>query len=132
MTPSRLLGGGRVMPSARVVQDAVSHMRTVAFAVADVAFVADLMLIPASMPLFGFHVAEGLGVPGIGVFLQPLAPTGDFPPSLAGTRSFGVRRTERWASSSRWANADGIGPDTTGRPGGPYRRGATAGVRGPG
>ena len=85
----RLLDGGRVMPSAKVVQDAVDDMRAVAFAVVDAAFDADLMLIPASVSLFGFHVAEGLGVPGIGVFLQPLAPTGDFPPSMAGTRSFG-------------------------------------------
>ncbi|HEY5856462.1 MAG TPA: glycosyltransferase [Aldersonia sp.] len=85
----RLLDGGRVMPSATVVQDAVCDMRTVAFAVADAAFDADLMLIPASVSLFGFHVAEGLGIPGIGVFLQPLAPTGDFPPPMAGTRSFG-------------------------------------------
>ena len=85
----RLLDGGHARPSRKLVQDMVGDMRAVAFAVVDAAFDADLLLVPAPVSLFGFHIAEGFDIPAIGVFLQPLAPTGDFPPSTAGTRSFG-------------------------------------------
>lgn len=85
----RMLEGQRVRPSRKLVQDMVEDMRAVAFAVIDVSFDADLLLVPAPVSLFGFHIAEGFDIPAIGVFLQPLAPTGDFPPPMAGTRSFG-------------------------------------------
>ena len=85
----RILESERVWPSRRMLRDMVDDMRDVAFAVADAARDADLLLIPVTASLFGFHIAEGLGIPGIGVFLQPLAPTGDFPPSILGIRSYG-------------------------------------------
>ena len=77
------------MPSRTLVQDLVRDMRGVADAVVSATLDADLLLVPAPVSLFGFHIAEGVGIPAIGVFLQPLAPTGDFPPAMAGTRSFG-------------------------------------------
>ncbi|GAA1957505.1 glycosyltransferase [Amycolatopsis minnesotensis] len=50
---------------------------------------ADLLLL--SMPaVLGVHVAEGLGVPSMGVFLQPTFPTRAFPPSvIAAGRNLG-------------------------------------------
>lgn len=42
-------------------------------------------------------------IPSLGAFLQPMAPTGDFPPVAFGTRSFG-----RWANR-RMARLTGIG-----------------------
>ena len=85
----RLLDGGRAMPSRTLVQHLVRDMRGVADAVVSATLDADLLLVPAPVSLFGFHIAEGVGIPAIGVFLQPLAPTGDFPPAMAGARSFG-------------------------------------------
>ena len=37
--------------------------------------------------LGGYHVAEGLGLHAMGLQLQPMAPTREFPPSLVGVRS---------------------------------------------
>ncbi|MEU4533969.1 glycosyltransferase [Streptosporangium sp. NPDC023825] len=54
---------------------------------------ADVLLlnVPASA---GIHVAEAMGVPSMGVYLQPVDPTGDFSPVLgAFTRSLG-----RWGN----------------------------------
>ncbi|MEV4243240.1 hypothetical protein AB0J63_07475 [Streptosporangium canum] len=31
----------------------------------------------------GYHVAEAMGVPSMGVHLQPIDPTGDFPPVMS-------------------------------------------------
>ncbi|MGW2337779.1 glycosyltransferase [Streptomyces sp. NPDC001685] len=49
----------------------------------------DLLLLSATTAPLGLHLAEALGVPAIGVFLQPTAPTGDFPPTVLGSRSLG-------------------------------------------
>ncbi|MGX8909994.1 glycosyltransferase [Streptomyces netropsis] len=49
----------------------------------------DLLLLAATTAPLGQVVAEALGVPTVGLFLQPLAPTREFPPVLTGTRSLG-------------------------------------------
>ncbi|MGE7387028.1 glycosyltransferase [Streptomyces sp. NPDC004126] len=49
----------------------------------------DLMLLSATTAPLGRHVTEATGVPGLGVYLQPTHPTGDFPPTVTGTRSLG-------------------------------------------
>ncbi|MGW6905032.1 glycosyltransferase [Streptomyces sp. NPDC054940] len=49
----------------------------------------ELLLLSATTAPLGWHVAEAMGIPTIGVHLQPTAPTGDFPPTVMGTRSLG-------------------------------------------
>ncbi|MFJ4322941.1 glycosyltransferase [Streptomyces tricolor] len=49
----------------------------------------DLLLLSATTAPLGWHLAEATGVPSLGVYLQPTAPTGDFPPAVTGTRSLG-------------------------------------------
>lgn len=49
----------------------------------------DLLLLSATTAPLGGHVAEAMGAPTVGVYLQPTAPTGDFPPAVMGTRSLG-------------------------------------------
>jgi UDP:flavonoid glycosyltransferase YjiC (YdhE family) len=49
----------------------------------------DLMLLSATTEPLGRQLAEATGTPAIGAHLQPNAPTGDFPPVVAGTRSLG-------------------------------------------
>ncbi|MFF5973332.1 glycosyltransferase [Streptomyces sp. NPDC012769] len=50
---------------------------------------SDVLLLSGSVAPLGHALAEGLGLPSRGVYLQPLAPTGTFPPPVVGTRSCG-------------------------------------------
>ncbi|MFJ2570239.1 glycosyltransferase [Streptomyces halstedii] len=49
----------------------------------------DLLLLSATTAPLGWHVCEATGTPSLGVYLQPTAPTGHFPPVVTGTRSLG-------------------------------------------
>jgi sterol 3beta-glucosyltransferase len=49
----------------------------------------DVMLLSATTAPLGYSVAELYGVPSLGVFLQPVQPTADFPPMMLGAGSFG-------------------------------------------
>ncbi|MDH6108352.1 sterol 3beta-glucosyltransferase [Kitasatospora sp. MAP12-15] len=50
---------------------------------------SDVLLLSSSLGPLGHTIAEGLGLPSIGVYLQPLAATGEFAPPVTGTRSWG-------------------------------------------
>ncbi|MCG7525378.1 glycosyltransferase, partial [Streptomyces sp. OfavH-34-F] len=49
----------------------------------------DLLLLSTTTAPLGWHLAEATGIPALGVYLQPTAPTGDFPPVVTGARSLG-------------------------------------------
>jgi UDP:flavonoid glycosyltransferase YjiC (YdhE family) len=51
----------------------------------------DVILLSTVVAPLGYQVAEAAGVPWAGVFLQPVAPTGDFGSVLLGGRSLGRR-----------------------------------------
>ncbi|GHD80364.1 glycosyltransferase [Streptomyces goshikiensis] len=60
----------------------------------------DLLLLSATTAPLGWHVTEATGIPSMGVYLQPTAPTGDFAPTVMGARSlgrFGNRAAGRFA-----------------------------------
>jgi sterol 3beta-glucosyltransferase len=42
---------------------------------------ADVLLVNLTA-MFGYEIADGLGIPAMGVYSQPVEPTGDFPPVL--------------------------------------------------
>jgi UDP:flavonoid glycosyltransferase YjiC (YdhE family) len=50
---------------------------------------AELLLLNGAVAPLGQVIAEGLGVPSAGVYLQPLAPTRQFAPPVIGTGSWG-------------------------------------------
>jgi UDP:flavonoid glycosyltransferase YjiC (YdhE family) len=83
---------------ARMTMLLARHWREVGRAVAAAADGADLLLLSA-LGFAGYHVAEALGIPSAGAFLQPLEPTGEFAPSALTTRSLGRRgnRASAWA-----------------------------------
>ncbi|MFE5082790.1 glycosyltransferase [Streptomyces mirabilis] len=61
---------------------------------------ADLLLLSTTTAPLGWHLTEATGTPSLGVYLQPTAPTGDFPPVVTGSRSPGRlanRATGRFA-----------------------------------
>lgn len=49
----------------------------------------DLLLLSTTTAPLGWHLAQATGTPSLGVYLQPTAPTGDFPPVVTGSRSLG-------------------------------------------
>ncbi|SCD98020.1 UDP:flavonoid glycosyltransferase YjiC, YdhE family [Streptomyces sp. BpilaLS-43] len=49
----------------------------------------DLLLLSTTTAPLGWHIGEATGIPSLGVYLQPTAPTGDFPPVVTGARSLG-------------------------------------------
>ncbi|MET9465478.1 glycosyltransferase [Streptomyces sp. NPDC006544] len=60
----------------------------------------DLLLLSTTTAPLGWHLTEAMGIPSLGVYLQPTAPTGDFPPVVTGSRSPGRlanRATGRFA-----------------------------------
>ncbi|MFD8706455.1 glycosyltransferase [Kitasatospora sp. NPDC059648] len=54
---------------------------------------ADLLLLATTTAPLGWHLAEAMEVPSIGVYLQPTLPTGEFPPVVGPGRSLG-----RWGN----------------------------------
>lgn len=61
---------------------------------------ADLLLLSTTTAPLGWHLTEATGTPSLGVYLQPTAPTGDFPPVVTGSRPLGRlanRATGRFA-----------------------------------
>ncbi|MGW7336225.1 glycosyltransferase [Streptomyces sp. NPDC054808] len=60
----------------------------------------DLLLLSTTTAPLGWHITEATNTPSLGVYLQPTAPTGDFPPVVTGPRSLGRlanRATGRFA-----------------------------------
>ncbi|WAU86456.1 glycosyltransferase [Streptomyces sp. Qhu-G9] len=73
---------------------------------------ADVLLLSSSLSPLGHTVAEAYGLPSMGVFLQPLAPTREFAPPVLGTRSLGAAGN-RLAGRAVNVAADRIFADTT-------------------
>lgn len=57
---------------------------------------ADFLLL-SPMAWLGWHVAQGLGLPSAGAYLQPWTPTEAFPPAAMTTRSLGAWGNKRAA-----------------------------------
>lgn len=85
------------MGPVRYARLLAAHWWDVGKAVAAASDGADLLLL-SGMGFAGYHVAEALGVPSAGAFLQPLEPTAEFPPAVLTTRSLGRRgnRAAAW------------------------------------
>lgn len=57
--------------------------------VAATALGTDLLLTTSATTPLGQVAAEAAGIPSVGLYLQPIAPTREFAPSVTGTRSLG-------------------------------------------
>ncbi|MFF1556232.1 glycosyltransferase [Streptomyces sp. NPDC058279] len=75
---------------------------------------ADLLLLSTTTAPLGWHLAEATGLPSLGVYLQPTAPTGDFPPVVTGSRSLG-RLGNRAAGRFALRMADRVYEDAVGK-----------------
>jgi UDP:flavonoid glycosyltransferase YjiC (YdhE family) len=87
-------GGGGPMSTIRFVRLVAGHMREVNAAILEAARRDTDVLLLAGMGMFGgYRVAEGLGLPSIGLGLQPGHPTSRFAPPVLMARSLG-----RWGN----------------------------------
>lgn len=86
-------GGARVSLAAKARMLAEYGEQVSGGIVEAAALGTDLLLLNA-VSSAGYHVAEAMGVPSMGVHLQPVEPTGDFPPVMSAfNRSMG-----RWGN----------------------------------
>ncbi|GIE32776.1 glycosyl transferase [Actinoplanes italicus] len=79
-----------------------AHAGETAAALTAAARDADVLLL-TPLSWIGGHVAEGLGLPSIGVYLQPMTPTREFPPATVTTRTLGGWGNRTAASALRIA-----------------------------
>jgi sterol 3beta-glucosyltransferase len=68
----------------------VEHMREVNAAVLEAARHDTDVLLAGMASTGGYRIADGLGLPSIGLALQPGHPTREFPPSLVPPRPLGL------------------------------------------
>ncbi|WP_371749211.1 glycosyltransferase [Streptomyces sp. NBC_00280] len=79
-------GAGKLLRVVEMARRLVDRMTDDLLAAARV---NDVLLLSSSLGPLGHTIAEGLRLPSMGVYLQPLAPTGEFGPALLGGRSWG-------------------------------------------
>ncbi|WP_426505016.1 glycosyltransferase [Dactylosporangium sp. McL0621] len=85
---TRFADRGLTRMTIAVNQMIAENARPLAEAMLEAARAADVLLVtPPSW--FAAVIAEGLGIPSIGVYLQPLTPTREFPPAALTARSLG-------------------------------------------
>ncbi|MDO0909566.1 glycosyltransferase [Streptomyces sp. DT2A-34] len=88
--PTRPPSPGGVENRRELLRTAAAFVTELGRGFADVADQGtDLLLLSATTAPLGRHLAEATGIPAVGAYLQPTAPTGDFPPNVMGTRSLG-------------------------------------------
>ncbi|MDN3026752.1 glycosyltransferase [Streptomyces sp. S.PB5] len=80
-------GAGKLL---RVVTMARTLAQEMAADVLAAARGSDVLLLSGSLAPLGHAVAEGLSLPSMGVYLQPLAPTREFGAPMLGGRSWGA------------------------------------------
>ena len=83
---------GGPAPAAKLIRLLAGHVRTLNKAILAVARqdAPGVLALSGIATVGGYHVAEGLGLPGMDLLLQPGHTTADFPPSfVSGGRSFG-------------------------------------------
>ncbi|MFE7444299.1 glycosyltransferase [Streptomyces chartreusis] len=88
--PTRPQGHGSVQGRRELMRAAAEFVTELGQGFADaVDEHTDLLLLSTTTAPLGMHVAEAMGIPALSAYLQPTAPTGDFPSTVMGTRSFG-------------------------------------------
>ena len=87
-------GGAGPLGAVRLVRLIADHLRELHTGILAAAREgADVLLLEGVSAIGGYHIAEALGLPSMGLALQPVYPTRDFPPSIVTARSLG-----RWGN----------------------------------
>ncbi len=86
-TPSRGLRG-QLAAMQWLQRTAAENYEPIAYALLDALRGADALVMSPLM-IIGLHLAEGLGIPSVGVYLQPMTPTRAYAPSSLALPSVG-------------------------------------------
>ncbi|MEU7015237.1 glycosyltransferase [Streptomyces sp. NPDC046385] len=79
-------GAGKLVRLASMARGAADEMTA---ALVEAAREGEVLLVGGALGPLGYAIAEGLSVPALGLHLQPLHPTREFPAPVLGTRSLG-------------------------------------------
>lgn len=102
-------GGGGPMSGIRFIRLVAGHMREVNAALLAAARQdTDVLLLAGMGGVGGYRIAEGLGLPSIGLALQPGHPTSQFPPPTLTTRSLGRWGNRALARAAMIAGANAL------------------------
>ncbi len=83
-------GGTGPVGAARLVKLVRGHLRELHAGLLDVVGQgADVLMLQGISYAGGYHIAQALGLPSVGLALAPVMPTRQFPPSILTARSFG-------------------------------------------
>lgn len=97
-----VVDGARMRPSKDVLAQMRDDLAGVGEAIAAAAAGADLLLLEGPIgSLLGYHVAEALDIPSMGVFFQPVTATAEFAPPALTARALG-----RWGNRFAWRAGD--------------------------
>lgn len=103
-------GGGGIRSTVRFLKMMSAHMRELHEGLAAVAGQgADVLLLSGFLSLGGYPIGQALGIPTASLHLQPVEPTGDYPPP-------GLPRLGRWGNLAAWNAVMTAGVSTQSRP----------------
>ncbi|CAL9336463.1 O-mycaminosyltylonolide 6-deoxyallosyltransferase [Streptomyces sp. enrichment culture] len=80
-------GAGKLVRLVSLARAAAEEMTA---SLVEVSRQGDVLLVGGALEPLGYAIAEGLGVPSMGLHLQPLRPTREFPAPVVAARSVGA------------------------------------------
>ncbi|WPO69322.1 MULTISPECIES: glycosyltransferase [unclassified Streptomyces] len=88
--PADAAASGRAEGRKELMRAASAFVRGLGGGLADAAVRgADLLVASTTTAPLAWQLAEAMGIPALGAYLQPVHPTREFPPVVGGTRSLG-------------------------------------------
>ncbi|WP_399934471.1 glycosyltransferase [Streptomyces kanamyceticus] len=88
--PADAAASGRAEGGKELMRTASAFVRGLGGGLADAAVRgADLLVVSTTTAPLAWQLAEAMGIPALGAYLQPVHPTRELPPVVGGTRSLG-------------------------------------------
>ncbi|MFH8562299.1 glycosyltransferase [Streptomyces sp. NPDC017988] len=88
--PADAAASGRAEGRKELMRTASAFVRGLGGGLADAAVRgADLLVVSTTTAPLAWQLAEAMGIPALGAYLQPVHPTRELPPVVGGTRSLG-------------------------------------------
>lgn len=107
--------GGGPLSIVRFFRLVAEHMQEVNAALLDAARQdTDVLLLAGVAAIDGYRIADGLGLPSVGLGLQPIHPTREFPPATATARSLGAWGNHALARAIMIGGAAALGRSSKG------------------